>query len=58
MGQKTAVLGLVLLIALFLVKGQGLADKRPSTHAHEKQAPQGATVGGDGQTMRGAYPPT
>jgi hypothetical protein len=53
MGQKTAVLGLALLMALFLVKGQGLADKRPGAHAHEKKAPQGATVGGEGQTMEG-----
>jgi mono/diheme cytochrome c family protein len=40
-------------MALFLVKGQGLADKRPGAHTHDKKAPHGTTAGGDGQAMEG-----
>jgi mono/diheme cytochrome c family protein len=53
MGIKTAVLWLALLVPLFLLSGQVLADKRPGKHAHDDKAPHGATAGGDGQTMEG-----
>ena len=50
MGQNAAVLGLFLLMVLFLVSGQVLADTRPGTHTHDDKAPQGQAA--DGHTHK------
>jgi mono/diheme cytochrome c family protein len=50
MGQYASVLGLFLLAALFLVRGEVLGDKRPGKHTHGDKAPQGATAGDQGHT--------
>jgi mono/diheme cytochrome c family protein len=46
MGRKASVLGLAMLMALLLVRGQGLADKRPGKHTHDRKAPQGQAMEG------------
>jgi mono/diheme cytochrome c family protein len=48
MGRKASVLGLAVLMALLLVRGQGLADKRPGKHTHGDKAPHGTTAGEQG----------
>jgi mono/diheme cytochrome c family protein len=44
--QHASVPGLLLLMALVFVRGQGVADTRPGKHTHEEKAPQGQTVEG------------
>jgi mono/diheme cytochrome c family protein len=46
MGQHACVLGLFLLTALLLVKGEVLADTRPGKHTHGEKAPKGQTTDG------------
>jgi mono/diheme cytochrome c family protein len=46
MGQHASVLGLFLLTALFLVRGEVLADTRPGKHTHGEKAPNGQTTDG------------
>jgi mono/diheme cytochrome c family protein len=52
---KAFVLGLMLLMALPLVRGQVVADKRPGKHDHK--APQGTTAGDHGHHQHDTWEP-
>jgi mono/diheme cytochrome c family protein len=53
MGLKTSALWLALLVPLLLLRSQGLADKRPGKHTHDRKAPQGTTAGDHGHSLQG-----
>jgi len=48
MGRKASVLGLLLLMALFQVGREVLADKKPGKHTHKDKAPHGTIAGEQG----------
>ena len=55
MMHKTSVLGFALLLSLFLVGTQLVADQRPGKHKHDDNAPSGAKTEEHGQTMPGHH---
>ena len=55
MGMKISVLGLVLFVLLFLIRGQVLGDKRTGKHTHEHEASRGTTAGDHGHAMDGHH---